>query len=431
MSQTLGRETGGDLAVGRNVTVGGSGTVRGSLFVGHSLTVGGWLEARNIKGPAKGVFRSAEQLRNAYPLPHEGWWALVTVDGTAGDGTCLVQLYVADGGEWVAAEQGGSPLTVSVDFSAYKAEMEAVQGDISALKQGVAQNEEDIGGLRETQAEHAASLGILSSQVGAVQGDISALKQDVAQNKEDIASVKRDVAQNKEDISALKQDVAQNKEDIASVKRDVAQNKEDISALKQDVAQNKEDISVLKQDVAQNKEDIGGLDQQVNALQDTTSKLRDDADGAKARLDALEESKGDAGGIAPLGSDGRVPAEYLPERVDDVLEFGGMEEVARPGGSVANKSTDAGCSVVWDTTHGAFVLAVTRGQSDLPLTTYYRGWSDSGQYGTPGLWGVTPHGGKLFVDVTTNTAWRWNGATLAMVFGGGGSGSGVSWYEGG
>ena len=375
MSQTLGRETGGDLAVGRNVTVGGSGTVRGSLFVGHSLTVGGWLEARNIKGPAKGVFRSAEQLRNAYPLPHEGWWALVTVDGTAGDGTCLVQLYVADGGEWVAAEQGGSPLTVSVDFSAYKAEMEAVQGDISALKQGVAQNEEDIGGLRETQAEHAASLGILSSQVGAVQGDISALKQDVAQNKED--------------------------------------------------------ISVLKQDVAQNKEDIGGLDQQVNALQDTTSKLRDDADGAKARLDALEESKGDAGGIAPLGSDGRVPAEYLPERVDDVLEFGGMEEVARPGGSVANKSTDAGCSVVWDTTHGAFVLAVTRGQSDLPLTTYYRGWSDSGQYGTPGLWGVTPHGGKLFVDVTTNTAWRWNGATLAMVFGGGGSGSGVSWYEGG
>ena len=403
MSQTLGRETGGDLAVGRNVTVGGSGTVRGSLFVGHSLTVGGWLEARNIKGPAKGVFRSAEQLRKAYPLPHEGWWALVTVDGTAGDGTCLVQLYVADGGEWVAAEQGGSPLTVSVDFSAYKAEMEAVQGDISALKQGVAQNEEDIGGLRETQAEHAASLGILSSQVGAVQGDISALKQDVAQNKEDIASVKRDVAQNKEDIGALKQDVAQNKEDIASVKRDVAQN----------------------------KEDIGGLDQQVNALQDTTSKLRDDADGAKARLDALEESKGDAGGIAPLGSDGRVPAEYLPERVDDVLEFGGMEEVARPGGSVANKSTDAGCSVVWDTTHGAFVLAVTRGQSDLPLTTYYRGWSDSGQYGTPGLWGVTPHGGKLFVDVTTNTAWRWNGATLAMVFGGGGSGSGVSWYEGG
>ena len=389
MSQTLGRETGGDLAVGRNVTVGGSGTVRGSLFVGHSLTVGGWLEARNIKGPAKGVFRSAEQLRKAYPLPHEGWWALVTVDGTAGDGTCLVQLYVADGGEWVAAEQGGSPLTVSVDFSAYKAEMEAVQGDISALKQGVAQNEEDIGGLRETQAEHAASLGILSSQVGAVQGDISALKQDVAQNKEDIASVKRDVAQNKEDIGAL------------------------------------------KQDVAQNKEDIGGLDQQVNALQDTTSKLRDDADGAKARLDALEESKGDAGGIAPLGSDGRVPAEYLPERVDDVLEFGGMEEVARPGGSVANKSTDAGCSVVWDTTHGAFVLAVTRGQSDLPLTTYYRGWSDSGQYGTPGLWGVTPHGGKLFVDVTTNTAWRWNGATLAMVFGGGGSGSGVSWYEGG
>lgn len=83
MSSIPTKQIDGDVAVGRNVSMGGSGTVRGSMTVGHNLTVEGWLEAKNIKGPNKGLFKTAAQLREAYPNPHEGWWALVTVEGSA------------------------------------------------------------------------------------------------------------------------------------------------------------------------------------------------------------------------------------------------------------------------------------------------------------------------------------------------------------
>ncbi|MDE7179858.1 MAG: hypothetical protein K2N88_01490, partial [Muribaculaceae bacterium] len=49
----------------------------GRARVGHDLRVDGWLDAPNIKGPNKGMFVSAERLREAYPRPRPGWWALV------------------------------------------------------------------------------------------------------------------------------------------------------------------------------------------------------------------------------------------------------------------------------------------------------------------------------------------------------------------
>ena len=79
MSSIPTKQIDGDVAVGRDVNIGGKATIRGSAKVGHNLTVDGWLEAKNITGPNKGLFKTATLLREAYPNPHEGWWALVTL----------------------------------------------------------------------------------------------------------------------------------------------------------------------------------------------------------------------------------------------------------------------------------------------------------------------------------------------------------------
>ena len=43
----------GDVAVGRNVTMGGKAVIAGTVVVGHNLKVMGWLEAPNVKGVNK------------------------------------------------------------------------------------------------------------------------------------------------------------------------------------------------------------------------------------------------------------------------------------------------------------------------------------------------------------------------------------------
>lgn len=110
MSSIPTKQIDGDVSVGRDVNIGGKTTIRGSVKVGHNLTIEGWLEAKNIKGPNKGLFKTAAQLREAYPNPHKGWWALVTIEGSVASDH-LGQLYVVDGGTWVAqVDSNGNPL---------------------------------------------------------------------------------------------------------------------------------------------------------------------------------------------------------------------------------------------------------------------------------------------------------------------------------
>ena len=103
MSSIPTKHIDGDVSVGRNVTCGGDAKVRGNAVVDHDLKVGGWLDAPNVKACNKGVFLTEDSLREAYPDPEDGWWAVVGV-GLPGP------IYVAIGGEWVdSGGVGGNP----------------------------------------------------------------------------------------------------------------------------------------------------------------------------------------------------------------------------------------------------------------------------------------------------------------------------------
>ena len=325
----------GDVAIGRDANVGGKAIVRGSMKVGHNLTVEGWLEAKNIKGPNKGLFKTAQQLREAYPNPHEGWWALVTVEGSASSDH-LGQLYVADGGTWVAqVDSSGNPLlkgNPTVDSTEYMEAVEEMTADLEAVKVDVNQNKEDIKSLRSTQTSHANTLNTLSSQMSTAQTDITTLKKTVSDNKTEIAK------------------------GVAAVQSD---------------------------------------------------------------LDTFKDTKGAAGGLAPLDENGQVASQYLPSYVDDVLEFVGIESGITAQFSSLNKlSTDEGCSVVYNKTTESFVLAYTTTTDaalELTQVTYYNNWRDGDLYGEATMNGRVPHSGKIFMDVSTNKTYRWSGSTLAVI----------------
>lgn len=95
MSSIKTNELEGDLSVGRHLGVGGNMNVQGNATIKKNLKVEGWLDAKNIKGPNKGLYPDEAKLRKAYPLPRDGWWALV------GD-SLPATLYVAHSGSWEA-----------------------------------------------------------------------------------------------------------------------------------------------------------------------------------------------------------------------------------------------------------------------------------------------------------------------------------------
>ena len=125
MSSIKTTEIEGDVSIGRHVGVGGNANIQGNATVKKNLKVDGWLDAKNIKGANKGIFTTVEKLREAYPRPHDGWWAIV---GRSLPGP----VYIGDGGAWVATgENGGNP---TVDSEQYNSNIAELQKDVNELK---------------------------------------------------------------------------------------------------------------------------------------------------------------------------------------------------------------------------------------------------------------------------------------------------------
>lgn len=171
MSSIKTTQIDGDVSVGRNVAIGGGATVQGSSQFKGNLKVEGWLDAKNIKGANKGIFTSIEKLKAAYPLPHDGWWAIV---GKSLPGP----IYIGDGGEWVpTGEEGGNP---TVDSEQYNQAVAELQSDVSAMQQDIT----DIEAKNKLQDTTLSSFG---NNISALQQQVETAQQtaNTAQNKAD------------------------------------------------------------------------------------------------------------------------------------------------------------------------------------------------------------------------------------------------------
>ena len=173
MSSIPTKQIDGDVAISRNVTTGGNAAVRGSATINHNLTVKGWLDAPNVKGPSKGLFITPESLREAYPTPQEGWWALV------GD-TLPAHVYMCIGGAWNGQyDADGSPRlagTLTIDSAAYLETVEGFKGELEVIKTDVGQHHDAIEGLKTEQVAHERLIHLLQSAADAAQTTADAAK---------------------------------------------------------------------------------------------------------------------------------------------------------------------------------------------------------------------------------------------------------------
>ena len=104
---------------------------------------------------------------------------------------------------------------------------------------------------------------------------------------------------------------------------------------------------------------------------------------------------GKANGVATLDENVKIPSEYLPSYVDDVLEY---------SGNVSGVTIQTASTVAKDAS-----------------AKYYSSWPEKSgipaaeNFGTPSTNGITPTVGKIYVDTATNKTYRWSGSGLAEI----------------
>ena len=100
----------GCLSISRSLVTGGDFQTRGNSIFDHDVRIKGWLYANNVNVSNKGLFSTLDELKEAYPKPQDGWWAIV--------GTNLPSpIYSVKNGQWVAS--GGNSGEAVIELTAY------------------------------------------------------------------------------------------------------------------------------------------------------------------------------------------------------------------------------------------------------------------------------------------------------------------------
>lgn len=181
MSSVKTTQLDGDVSVGRNTSIGGNATVQGNTHIKGNCKVEGWLEAKNVKSANKGLFTTVEKLREAYPRPHDGWWAIV--------GRSLpAPIYVADGGVWVATgENGGNP---TVDSEQYNSNISELQGDLNTTKTDVKGIKDDVKALKTQVTTQDDSVNQTRTAVETAQQTAETAKKVASDINAELATIK-------------------------------------------------------------------------------------------------------------------------------------------------------------------------------------------------------------------------------------------------
>lgn len=199
MSSIPTKQIDGDVAVGRNVSAGGDANIQGNARVGHDLKVEGWLEAKNIKGVNKGLFASAAALREAYPQPHDGWFAGVSASEaditalglTVQQGKALFRMYVGSGGDWVC-EPINKLYEIVVDnvqVNNLRADLTTLQGQHSTLEGRVDGHDTEIAGIKTQQTTLGNSINTNTSGLATLKGRVDGHDTVIAQHTASIKAI--------------------------------------------------------------------------------------------------------------------------------------------------------------------------------------------------------------------------------------------------
>lgn len=423
MSQIKNNEIEGNATIGRHVAVGGNATVQGNANIKKNLKVEGWLEAKNIKGANKGLFASLSHLSQAYPQPHDGWFAGVPASEqdisdlglTVQAGKALYRMYVGIGGEWVC-----KPLDKLYEIVVDNEKVETLQEDLATLE-----------------AEHTA----LEKRVDGHDTEISSIETQQA---------------------TLAATISTNKQATDKALGDLERRADDQDAQ----------IDVLEQYEAENERlakkginDASAAQSAAEKAQSSADKLETAVDNLDDRVEEIINAIDSAGGLAVLDDEGYIKKENLPPGIGDVKEFHSkVRQIKLEDAISQRKATDAGCLLVYNEDSKRFVLAVSisdvieaeewhqvthplQSESKYMKTTgkglqaggaqntgiainsnwiiangevllnqwnfkYYPVWADQALYGTFSQDGAKPESNKIYICTSDNKGYWWNDGEL-------------------
>ena len=352
MSQIKTTEVEGDVAVSRHATIGGNAIVQGNTTVKKNLKVEGWLDARNIKGPNKGIFLTAEKLREAYPLPHDGWWALV-------GNTLPAPLYIADGGVWVnSGETAGNP---TIDSQQYNEAVAALDADLKALAGEVSTNKADIKSIR--------------TQIDTIGATVNTHTTVIEQLKQADTNINSRITNLGTEVTALKNSKGQ---------------PNGLATLDGSGKVPASQLPGYVDDVIEFNAFVAG----VNTL-----------------AASANHKSTDAGCMVVYNADTNCFVLAVSNRTINLDS--GWESILRPqrvitpaiAGGETNKVQ---VSDYWNTQDEHLSLIIS-------LFTYYNNWLDADNFGESTLDGRVPEAGKIYTCTSVNTTSRWSGSELITI----------------
>lgn len=146
------------------------------------------------------------------------------------------------------------------------------------------------------------------------------------------------------------------------------------------------------------------LDSRLSAAEQSVKEVKETAD----EISDFMDSKGTTNGIAPLDENSQVPSKYLPNSVNDVLEFNTTVQGVTPLAASTSKIT----GIAYDTVAKTFYAYVVKVGLLQPIT-YYKNWTDGNKYQDE-VTGV-PYTGKIYMNVSSDALYRWTGTDLERV----------------
>lgn len=392
MSSIKTTQIDGDVSIGRNVAIGGGTIIQGDAHIKGGVKVDGWLEAKNIKATNKGLFTTVEKLRAAYPLPHEGWWAIVgnTLPGS---------VYVVDGGKWTpTGEMGGSPTIESERYASSIAELEA---SMTTAKADISGHTEKI----KTIEKQSSEQGIIVSQVSA----------NSTQAKELVETLE-------ERLTALIGNNAttaiDNFNEIIKFLAGVKDNDTLIALL----AKVNERLTALEHN-NNSAEAIQSVQHLVESLQGQLNTIV--GESATTAIENFNEVKNFLAGLKDSDTLTALLAK-VNERLNElerakpstdvleVLEFDGFTDSAV---TPQMESATGAFKVLFDATNKRFVAKIN-GQNNYSAGWFFEGEATStdSDYQTRGQ-NPRPFAKKIYINRANNTLYRWNGEELVQIGG--------------
>ena len=433
------REIAGDVSIGRHVSMGGDATVRGSATIGHNLKVTGWLEAKNIRGAGKGVFKDEEQLNTLYPKPQNGWYAYV-IDWLSEQqlSECLGKLYIACGGAWIGQLNadgtpllGGNPTVWSEanradiealrqEYNATVAKLETVASNLATTSRTAAEALEDAAAAQSSADNiKPRTLTIAEMDTLGTEGSVSAMLTYMQYNSHTRYRVVKDGASN---YTIGVMDVVM--DNSLHVITEVLTTHLTLAWLRNPgdtIAHNCTGIGTYSRyfniNSPESTVDRGRWSEWTEVEPSTMSGLRNRIASAENKLKEhntliwdTRNSVDQQGGICPLDDSMEVPYKNLPELAIRrwVAVFDGFSDNTNASAETLNaSSTDTGVTIIFDRYLQAFVA--------VKAFKAYRNWVDSADFGNNRGEGAEPYSYTLYVNKTSDTIWKYIDGEMTQV----------------